>query len=251
MDTSFMSRGRCLRGSLVLPANEKGPVAILLPGLNTDRHFPLLAETGRALSARGIGVLSFDFAGTGSSDGDCTDITIPNQVTDAMNALAHVRARGLTGPVILVGHSQGSAVAILAASRAPNSFASLLLYAPAGAIEDQFKAGHIADVHFPADDIPRIVMVHGNPLSREYFVTGQHLHLYEQAGKYQGPVGIINGDNDALVPLAYACRFHEIYHASRLIVIHGADHAFTGLQEEAVQAACDLLDQLILTNVSD
>ena len=78
-------------------------------------------------------------------------------------------------------------------------------------------------------------------LGREYIVTTQTLPIYETAAKYTGPVCIIYGTADEAVPYSYIQQYDEIYANSELHLIDGANHGFSGHEDEAANIAVNFL----------
>lgn len=83
----------------------------------------------RALAARGIAVLSFDFAGLGSSDGDFAATTFSTDVDDLLSAAAYLTESHMA-PTLLVGHSLGGAAVLTAAARLDSVVAVATIGAP-------------------------------------------------------------------------------------------------------------------------
>ena len=57
--------------------------------------------------------------------------------------------------------------------------------------------------------------------------VAQTIHVEDEIARYNGPVLIIHGDADDVVPYTYAEKAHKLYKNSKLIPIHGDDHCFT------------------------
>jgi pimeloyl-ACP methyl ester carboxylesterase len=116
-----------LAGSLTLPRDSKGPhpAVVLLSGSGpVDRnsfasgHLPFLVLSDY-LTRRGVAVLRVDSRGIGKSGGKIGLATTHERVQDVDGALAFLRKRKDIDPkrIGLIGHSEGGAVAALAASR--------------------------------------------------------------------------------------------------------------------------------------
>lgn len=124
--------GITLAGTLTLPRGEGPfPAVILLTGSGTqDRdetimgHKPF-AVWADALTRRGIAVLRYDDRGMGGSGGGSPDETTADFATDAVAAMNFLRARPEidAARIGLMGHSEGGATALIAASNgAPAAF---------------------------------------------------------------------------------------------------------------------------------
>ncbi len=94
-------------------------------------------ETMRALADRGFAVAVLDHRGQGGSGRSLPErarhhvADFDLMAADALAALAHARDRlGADGPGLLLGHSMGGLVALMAALRRPEEVAALMLAAP-------------------------------------------------------------------------------------------------------------------------
>lgn len=96
-----------------------------------DKSSLAAVRISRALAARGIAVLRFDFTGLGESEGDFGE-GLSGDVADIVCAVRAMQARDM--PVsLLVGHSFGGAAALAAAGRLDGVGAVAVIGAPADA----------------------------------------------------------------------------------------------------------------------
>jgi alpha/beta superfamily hydrolase len=122
--------GHKLAALLDLPA-ENRPIAYALFAhcFTCSKDYKGVVRVSRALAAKGIAVLRFDFTGLGESEGDFADTTFSSNVSDLV-AAADFMARELEAPKILIGHSLGGAAVLHAAARIPSAAAVATLAAP-------------------------------------------------------------------------------------------------------------------------
>ncbi|WP_022889588.1 alpha/beta hydrolase [Agromyces italicus] len=107
------------------------PAALFIQGAGPTRaDDPVTAETAQLLAARGFQALVHDRIGRGESPA-AGPIPLEREL-DAIGALAESAA----GPVVLVGHSSGCAIAMLAASRVERLAGLVLWEAPLGQFPD-------------------------------------------------------------------------------------------------------------------
>ena len=101
--------------------------------------------------------------------------------------------------------------------------------APAGFLRDYSNAGKLFGVRFKARFLPPqyIEFFGGNQIGQSFVETTKALPIYEESEKYRGPVLIIHGLNDEVVPYAYSERYHQIYTNSKLILLPHTNHNFT------------------------
>lgn len=128
---SVQSNGT-LHGTLIVPATTRAPVVLIIAGSGpTDRdgNNPMLPGKNNslrylaeALAERGIASLRYDKRGIGQSrmQGLPTDLRFEHYVNDAVAWGNKLRAdKRCFSSVIVVGHSEGSLIAMLAAPRIP------------------------------------------------------------------------------------------------------------------------------------
>jgi putative redox protein len=123
------SQGQRLSGRLDLPDETATTFAVLAHCFTCSKSSVASVRIARALTARGIGVLRFDFTGLGQSSGDFSDATFSGDVADLVTA---VQTMGQSGypPRILIGHSLGGAAVLAAAGRLPEIASVVTIGAP-------------------------------------------------------------------------------------------------------------------------
>ncbi len=84
----------------------------------------------RALAAKAMAVVRFDFTGLGNSEGDFANTNFSSNVEDLLAAAEHMRAT-LQAPAILIGHSLGGAAVLAAAPSIAEAKAVVTIGAPA------------------------------------------------------------------------------------------------------------------------
>jgi fermentation-respiration switch protein FrsA (DUF1100 family) len=178
------------------------------PGARTVVHFHNNRDTmadgadlGRALHARGLGVLLVEYRGYGlSRDGAPTEEGL---YTDAEAALEHLAARGV-GPdrVVLFGASLGTGVAAEMARRGRG--AALVLVTPYTSIPD-----------VAADVVP---FVPARLLIPDRFET------LAKSGEIRVPTLVIHGDADEIVPFWMGDELARAIAGARLVRVPGGHH---------------------------
>ncbi len=125
-------------------AGRDGPPILLLHGFGADR----LSWTANVATLEAQGrVLTLDLPGHGASLAAVGD----GSVHDVADGVATALDRHGPGPMHVVGHSLGGAVALMLAQARPDLVASLALIAPAG-LGDALDAEFLAD--FPELETP-------------------------------------------------------------------------------------------------
>lgn len=122
--------GDSLSARLDLPAGTPRAYALFAHCFTCSKDFVASARVSRALAARGVAVLRFDFTGLGSSAGDFANTDFSSNVEDLVRAADYLRSEH-EAPALLVGHSLGGAAVLAAAARIPEAAAVATIGAPA------------------------------------------------------------------------------------------------------------------------
>jgi uncharacterized protein len=156
------------------PDVERPPVALLIAGSGSTDHDgngpqlkpATLKKLSEQLAARGIATLRYDKRGAGEwkpEFGRPEDFRFKDYIDDAVALVGYLRASGRFSGVVLVGHSEGGLVAILAARRVPvdrlvkaqlEKQLSPEMFAPIAKAIDSIMAGQIVDPLPPGLSIP-------------------------------------------------------------------------------------------------
>jgi putative redox protein len=114
------SQGHRLSGRLDLPEGTPHAFAILAHCFTCSKNSVASVRIARALAARRIGVLRFDFTGLGQSSGDFSYATFSGDVADLVAAAEAMEREGHP-PGILIGHSIGGATGPCCTDRLVNA----------------------------------------------------------------------------------------------------------------------------------
>lgn len=110
-DSTFFVKGSMgrLAAHLQLPAlsqGEKCHVVVICHGFTGNMEEPLHRALAARLLEEGFGVMRFDFNAHGRSEGKFEEMTVLNEIDDAMAVIACVRNLPQTDGISLLGHSQ-------------------------------------------------------------------------------------------------------------------------------------------------
>ncbi len=213
-------------GKLYVPVTtEKCPAVILSHGYNgSGDDFVRECEY---FASHGIVALAIDFCGGSSrsrSRGSSLKMSLLTEKADLDAAVDYVKTLKQADPeqIFLFGGSQGGFVSALTAAGRPEEIRGLILYYPAFCIPDDWKK------KFPGEeDIPETMEFWGLTLGEDYFHTARSLETFETIAGYGGPVLLIHGDEDEIVPLSYSVRAREVYKNAVLITLFAEGHGFT------------------------
>ena len=215
------------------------PMVILMHGIFSSKDYGPMPQLARGLAEAGIASIRFDFDGHGKSEGRKQDMTIEKELADARAIWDYVQGLSYVNGVGLLGHSQGGVIASMAAGcLASESTAPLgvVLIAPGSVIKEACQGGKFFNATFDPKDPPEYIRCWGiYKLGREYLVTTQQLDIYGTAAAYQGPVLLLHGDRDGIVPMWCSDRYLEAYGAhATLKVVEGENHTITRRRKQVV-----------------
>ncbi len=127
------ARGERLAASLDLPVSgTPRAYALFAHCFTCGKDLKALRHISRALTARCIAVLRFDFTGLGASEGEFAATTFSSNVDDLVAAARYLETE-YAAPQILVGHSLGGTAVLAAAGQLPSVRAVATIGAPCDA----------------------------------------------------------------------------------------------------------------------
>lgn len=221
------------------PETEKCPMVILMHGIFSSGNIVPIPALARELADNGIASIRFDFGGHWRSEGEVQQMTIGKEIEDALAMWEYARSLPYVSEIGLLGHSQGGVVASMTAgileSRGEKP-AGLVLIAPGSVVQDACRNGRFFGAEFNPADPPEFVKCFGiMKLGREYILSTQDLDIYGTAKDYTGPVRLIHGSKDTIVPMSCSERYVETYgDRSELIVVEGENHLITRKKKKVV-----------------
>ena len=228
---------------------RKCPMVILMHGIFSSGNIVPMPALARELAKAGIASIRFDFGGHWRSEGEMQHMTIGNEIADALAMWEYAKSLPYVSEIGLLGHSQGGVVASMTAgilAERGEKPAGLVLIAPGSVIQDACRNGRFFGAEFDPADPPEYVKCFGMmKLGREYILTTQELDIYGTAKAYTGPVRLIHGSKDTIVPMSCSERFVETYgERSELIVVEGENHMITLRKKKTVALAVEFFRDL-------
>ncbi len=225
--------GREVYGIATMPAGSgRVPMVIFSHGYNgTLDNFKRYVDF---LAKLGIGTVRYDFCGgavCSKSSMATTDMTVLTEKQDLEAVFDTVAGweRTDSDRLFLFGESQGGLVSALAADGLEERLRGLALLYPALCIEE-----HWMERFQKEEDIPEKVDFMGMLLGRKFFTSLRGLDTFSHIGRFRGPVLIMHGDKDEMVPLSYSERAAELYPDASLKVFPQEGHGFTEKAEKQV-----------------
>lgn len=231
------------------PETQKCPMVILMHGIFSSGNIVPMPALARELAKVGIASIRFDFGGHWRSEGEMQKMTIANEIKDALAIWEYAKALPYVSEIGLLGHSQGGVIASMTAgilTERGEKPAGLVLIAPGSVIQDACRNGKFFSATFNPADPPEFIKCFGvMKLGRDYILSTQELDIYGTAGKYDGPVRLIHGDKDNIVPMSCSEKFVETYgDRSELIIVKGGNHMITRRKKAIVAHAVAFFDGL-------
>ena len=229
---TFLNQQRQQLAAL-LERPETKPIAYALFAhcFTCSKDIAAASRVSRALAARGIAVVRFDFTGLGNSEGDFANTNFSSNVADLICAVDHMRDT-LKAPAILIGHSLGGAAVLSAAGDVPEVRAVVTIGAPAepGYVSHLFEAN--------IDEIEEKGHAVVNLSGRTFTISKQFLddiakqRLSERIRTMQKALLILHAPADDIVDIDSARRIFEVArHPKSFVSLDNADHLLTRKQD--------------------
>lgn len=168
------------------------------------------------------------------SDGKTTEMSIMTEADDLNAVINCTREWDFVDSekIVLLGGSQGGAVAAVTAARSEDEIAGLVLLYPAFVAYDEVHAQFDS-----LEEVPdKFNFLGWIRVGKNYVSDIWDYDNYGEMKNYKKPVLLIHGDRDSTVDVSYSERAAESYPDATLHVIKGAGHGFYGGSfEEAMQ----------------
>jgi pimeloyl-ACP methyl ester carboxylesterase len=273
-----------LHGSLLLPAEGKShTVALIIAGSGpTDRNgnsamtkndsLRMLAE---ALANGGIASVRYDKRGIGESAAALTEeskLVFHDLVADAKAWLSLLSADKRFSDVVVIGHSEGSTIGLLAAQESPVrayvsiagpalSASQILRSQLAGKLPPDLAANSeqilaALESGKTIQDVPQQLMVLYRPSVQPYLIDWFKVVPTDEMKKLRVPCLILQGDTDIQVPQSAARALHDANPKSEIVLVGGMNHVLklvpndqakqlTSYRDPSLPIAADLADALV------
>jgi uncharacterized protein len=234
MQSAFeiQNRGQTLRGSVYRSdlVSGRGPTMIFLHGFTGTRVEPgfMFVRLARELNAKGIHAVTFDFIGSGESDGLFEEMLVSNELSDALKVTQWVEGQAFVDRTRMgvVGFSLGGLLAAALTARHP-SFKARVMLAPSTA-HNLCRLTGDRDVCVPA--VPQ--MVYGaHTLHKDFFKDLRTFNGPADVVKCKAPTLVVQGTADTSVTPAVSKEYTDALDkagiANKTVLVEGGDHIFS------------------------
>ena len=206
---------------------EPGPLVIFLHGFTANKDRPHSVAACEAMREAGFSTLRVDLYGHGESGGTFREHTLDRWLSNTFAVLDRAERLAWVTEIWLSGHSQGGLTAALAAGMAPERIRGLILRAPAFMIPRCAREGTLLGRSFDPAHIPdEIDVIKGLTLSGAYLRAARTYHPEEAVDRFPGPVLLLHGDLDDVVPVGDSVKAAARYARGTLRILHGEGHHF-------------------------
>ena len=233
------SLGAKLSARLELPEGGMPPRAHALFAhcFTCSKDTPAAVKISRALAAKGIATLRFDFTGLGGSGGDFASTNFSSNVADLVQAAGWLREAHGAGPALLIGHSLGGAAVLAAAAQIAESVGVVTLGAPFDAdhVEHNFM-GHVPEIEREGEAVAHLG-------GRQFTIRRQFLDDLRSQRQDERIAGlrrallVLHAPGDRVVGIDNASRIYmAAKHPKSFVSLDDADH-FLSRTKDADYAA--------------
>lgn len=204
------------------PGNR--PTLGFFPGYASDMEGTKALALDAFAERSGLGMLRFDYSGTGSSGGRLEDGTLALWLEESLAALDRLTQ----GPLILIGSSMGGWIAMHLALLRPDRVRALVgVAAAADFTEWGFSIDEKAELEANGRlEKPNPYRPEPQIFTLAFWESGQRLRLLEDDVAIDCPVRLIHGEQDEEVPIDVAFRTMRRLRSAdvQLLTIKGGGH---------------------------
>lgn len=231
----FTSGSHTLSGLLETPESDVKFYALFAHCFTCGKDVAAASRISRALTAKGIAVLRFDFTGLGNSDGDFSNTNFSSNIQDLVAAADFLRKEH-SAPKLLIGHSLGGAAVLGVAQKVEESVAVVTIGSPS-------DAAHVAH-NFAAhiDDIEANGEAEVNLAGRKFKIQKQFLddiNSYDTGhiSKLKKALLVMHSPVDTIVKITEAEKIYQAaLHPKSFVSLDSADHLLSNKNDSEYAA---------------
>ncbi|MCR5796540.1 alpha/beta hydrolase family protein [Eubacterium xylanophilum] len=231
------SDGTRLHAKLDMPEGvEQCPLCVLIHGFTGHMEEDHIVTVQKAMNDVGIAVLRVEMYGHGESDGEFYNHTLYKWVTNALAAVKYAGSLEFATELYLSGHSQGGLLTMLVGGMCPDYFAGIIPLSPAWNIPEGTRQGNLLGIQIDPRHIPEKIIADDWEISGDYVRVAQTIHVEDEIARYDGPVYIVHGMDDEIIPYSFGEEAERLYKNAKLVGIGGANHCFDDHLDDLAEA---------------
>jgi dipeptidyl aminopeptidase/acylaminoacyl peptidase len=219
-----------------IPARDgaPGPAVLLIHGWESARDRTL--PNALLLNAIGMHVLTLDVRGHGANPPEELPLTAGEFGEDALAGVRALLARPDVTAVGILGHSMGGIGALLAAAAEPRVAAVVAASTPADPYRLTRQTFRLAKLPLPGPFAWPLAWLTTHVFLEPRGHTVRDVSAARAIERYAGPVLLIHGDADRVVPFAHLATLEDAAQRSResdpaapdveVLAIHGGEHSW-------------------------
>jgi putative redox protein len=232
----FISGNHKLSGLLETPESDVKFYALFAHCFTCGKDVAAASRISRALMAKGIAVLRFDFTGLGNSDGDFANTNFSSNIQD-LHAAAEFLGKEYRAPKLLIGHSLGGAAVLNVAHKIEESVAVVTIGSPS----DAAHVAHNFSSHI--DDIEEHGEAEVNLAGRKFTIQKQFLddinkYGTEHISKLKKALLVMHSPVDTTVKITEAEKIYQAaLHPKSFVSLDSADHLLSNKDDSEYAAS--------------
>mmetsp|Transcript_14670 Transcript_14670/g.21693 ORF Transcript_14670/g.21693 Transcript_14670/m.21693 type:complete len:608 (-) Transcript_14670:132-1955(-) len=215
---------QCSHWEPVERVSDRIPCVIYMHG-NSSARVEVIPQLSYLLSL-GLAVFSFDFAGSGKSDGEYVSLGYYER-EDLMCVIAHLRATNVVSTIALWGRSMGAATALMHGDRDPSiacmildsSFADLTQLA-----EEMVEKGREQGINVPNFVVSVAIRMIRSSVQKQANFNIRHISPIEHADKCFIPALFVAGEHDDFIHKRHSKAIHDRYAGDKNLIVVEGDH---------------------------
>jgi dipeptidyl aminopeptidase/acylaminoacyl peptidase len=228
-------------GGVELPAwwipargGKRGPAVLLVHGWESARDRTL--PNAQILNAAGFHVLTLDVRGHGANAPEELPLTAGEFGADALAGVHALLERNDVTAVGILGHSMGGIGALLAAAAEPRVRAVIAASTPADPYRLTRQTFRLAHLPFPGPLAYPLAWLTTHVFLTPRGHTVKSVSAAHAIETYRGPVLLIHGDADRVVPISHLGRLERAVEKARrddpdaapveVLVMPGGEHSW-------------------------
>mmetsp|Transcript_16267 Transcript_16267/g.19863 ORF Transcript_16267/g.19863 Transcript_16267/m.19863 type:complete len:477 (+) Transcript_16267:68-1498(+) len=215
---------QCSHWEPVERTSDRIPVVIYMHG-NSSARVEVVPQLSYLLSL-GLAVFSFDFAGSGKSDGEYVSLGFYER-EDLMCVIAHLRATNVVSTIALWGRSMGAATALMHGDRDP-SIACMILDSPFSDLttlaEEMVEKGREQGINVPGFVTSIALRFIRGSVKKQAGVDIKDISPISHADKCFIPALFVAGEHDDFINKNHSEKIHDKYSGDKNMIIVEGDH---------------------------